>query len=42
MAIVDPITVAEPPEQADEQPLACRWEAECTCPDFCERDHELD
>jgi hypothetical protein len=20
-----------------------RWElAECTCPDFCERDHELD
>jgi hypothetical protein len=28
-------------EETEEQ--RPRWElAECTCPDFCERDHELD
>ncbi len=26
-----------------EPPVQPRWEtAECTCPDWCERDHELD
>jgi hypothetical protein len=29
-------------EPQDEQPQP-QWErAECTCPDWCERDHELD
>ena len=29
-------------EQRDEQ-VEAQWErAECTCPDWCERDHELD
>jgi hypothetical protein len=33
-------TVDEEQEQEERRP---RWElAECTCPDFCERDHELD
>ena len=27
----------------DEEPVVPQWErAECTCPDWCERDHELD
>jgi hypothetical protein len=30
-------------EQQDEQETEAQWErAECTCPDWCERDHELD
>ena len=30
-------------EQQDEQQSEPQWErAECTCPDWCERDHELD
>ena len=31
--------------QQDEQdaPVEAQWDtAECTCPDWCERDHELD
>jgi hypothetical protein len=29
-------------EQQEQQPEA-QWDrAECTCPDWCERDHELD
>ena len=38
-------TLLEPVEEArDELATALpRWElAECTCPDWCERDHELD
>jgi hypothetical protein len=38
IASIDLETVEE--EQEERRP---RWElAECTCPDFCERDHELD
>jgi len=35
------LTIEETAEADDvQQP---RWElAECTCPDYCERDHELD
>lgn len=30
-------------EEVQEQELKPQWElAECTCPDWCERDHELD
>ncbi len=30
-------------EQVEEQQAEAQWElAECTCPDWCERDHELD
>jgi hypothetical protein len=30
-------------EQVDEAQVEAQWErAECTCPDYCERDHELD
>ena len=30
------------PEPAEEQ-IEAQWErAECTCPDWCERDHEQD
>jgi hypothetical protein len=30
-------------EQAEDVHLEPRWEfAECTCPDWCERDHEQD
>jgi hypothetical protein len=40
------MTPALPIEQQDEreeEPRRPMWElAECTCPDFCERDHELD
>ena len=40
----DPITLTllDEPQQTTEAPVNCRWEAECTCPDFCERDHERD
>ena len=35
------IEIAEQP--AEERAPKPRWElAECTCPDYCERDHELD
>jgi hypothetical protein len=38
VAELDPKTEEIEPEQ----PLA-QWErAECTCPDWCERDHEMD
>jgi hypothetical protein len=30
-------------EEVEEQAQEPQWErAECTCPDWCERDHELD
>jgi hypothetical protein len=30
-------------EQQDEAEQEAQWDrAECTCPDWCERDHELD
>jgi hypothetical protein len=30
-------------EEVEEQEQEPQWErAECTCPDWCERDHELD
>jgi hypothetical protein len=33
-------TEEEPPVEPEPQ---AQWErAECTCPDYCERDHELD
>jgi hypothetical protein len=29
--------------EVEEEQAAPQWErAECTCPDWCERDHELD
>jgi hypothetical protein len=36
------VEIAEPPvEEVEEAPPM--WEtAECTCPDWCERDHEQD
>ena len=39
METLDPmLETAEP-----EAPVEAQWEtAECTCPDWCERDHELD
>jgi hypothetical protein len=43
-----PIREEAPPPTADEQGDRARVElttaetAECQCPDFCERDHELD
>jgi hypothetical protein len=34
------LTIEETAEVEDVQP---KWElAECTCPDYCERDHEQD
>ena len=39
METLDPILETPEPETL----LAAQWEtAECTCPDWCERDHELD
>ena len=36
----EPETTTTTAEEPKRQP---RWElAECTCPDWCERDHELD
>jgi hypothetical protein len=36
-------TAPEPAREDERQERPPRWElAECTCPDFCERDHELD
>jgi len=38
-----PALPMEQPEAHEEEPRRPMWElAECTCPDFCERDHELD
>ena len=39
MANLDPVLVDEPVEEQVE----AQWDtAECTCPDWCERDHEQD
>jgi hypothetical protein len=36
------LEIAEEEPAAEPRPQA-QWElAECTCPDYCERDHELD
>ena len=38
--ITETSTPEAPEEQAARRPM---WElAECNCPEFCERDHELD
>jgi hypothetical protein len=30
-------------QHTEEEQVPAQWElAECTCPDYCERDHELD
>jgi hypothetical protein len=35
-------TIIEEQAETEEQ-VEAQWEtAECTCPDWCERDHELD
>jgi hypothetical protein len=34
-------SLAEPPEIPDAQPCTAET-AECTCPEFCERDHDND
>jgi hypothetical protein len=35
--------VLEPTDEQDDETILCTAElAECTCPDFCERDHEND
>jgi hypothetical protein len=35
--------VESPEQAAEERAPRPQWElAECTCPDYCERDHELD
>jgi hypothetical protein len=39
-AIVDTTTIEREQPEVDAVPL-CEL-AECTCPDFCERDHDLD
>ena len=40
---VERIDLEQPVEDEREERRPPRWElAECTCPDFCERDHELD
>jgi hypothetical protein len=37
MAVLDPI------DEQDEEAILCTAEvAECTCPEFCERDHDTD
>jgi hypothetical protein len=39
VALTTDVASAEPAEEQE----APRWElAECTCPDWCERDHEQD
>lgn len=36
-------TVTKEIEEAEEKVVQAQWErAECTCPEWCERDHELD
>jgi hypothetical protein len=37
------IAVLEPPVDDDLDEIVCTAEiAECTCPEFCERDHDTD
>jgi hypothetical protein len=39
MPNLDPVIA----EVETDEPVAAQWDtAECTCPDWCERDHELD
>jgi hypothetical protein len=41
--MADTTTIEEQEQQAEAEPARPQWElAECTCPDWCERDHELD
>jgi hypothetical protein len=41
--MADTSTIEQQHEQQDEHEPEAQWErAECTCPDWCERDHELD
>ena len=43
MIEVAPIEIADPlPDVRDALTLASAELAECTCPDWCERDHDLD
>ncbi len=38
-----PAPLPAQPRSTEEAPRPPMWElAECTCPDFCERDHERD
>jgi len=38
-----PALPIEEQDEREEEPRRPMWElAECTCPEFCERDHELD
>lgn len=30
------------PQASEREPTQNVWEGECTCPDFCERDHQFD
>jgi hypothetical protein len=39
--IETPATEATEPETEEHAPLT-QWEAACTCPDYCGRDHEQD
>ena len=37
------VLLPEQTAEAEEVQVAARWElVECTCPDWCERDHERD
>jgi len=43
MAIVsEPLYALEPPGPDGTEILCTAETAECTCPDFCERDHDTD
>ena len=43
MAIVsEPLYASEPPSPESSDLLCTAETAECTCPDFCERDHDTD
>ena len=36
-------TIIEQQQDEQDTPVEAQWEAaECTCPDWCERDHEQD
>ena len=36
-------TITEEQVELQDAPVEAQWDAaECTCPDWCERDHELD
>jgi hypothetical protein len=42
-AMTTTLEQARPPRPDEEEERQPRWElAECTCPDYCERDHEQD